>query len=58
MGDGGCHTLVVPLNVRGGYRKDSLDFRSEYDGGKADSEAATLVFKFPAQGNNPALTVC
>lgn len=62
-GDIGCHTLDVPVYVIGlgyptaVYRKDSLDFRREYDGKTPGSEAVTLVYEFPARGSRPAVTV-
>ncbi|MFC2115076.1 Gfo/Idh/MocA family oxidoreductase [Bacteroidota bacterium] len=63
MGDIGCHTLDIPFYVMGlrypsaVYKHESLDYREEFDGRKADSEAATCIYELPSDGNSPALKI-
>ncbi len=63
LGDVGCHTLDIPVYVMGlgyptaVYRDDSIDFRSEFDGKPLNSEAATVVYEFPAEANRPSVKV-
>ena len=63
LGDIGCHTLDIPVYALGlGYPTsvhvdNSIDFRREFDGGTPKKDAATYVYKFPARGSKPPVTV-
>lgn len=63
LGDIGCHTLDIPYYTMGlgypsaVYMHDSLDFRNEFDSKEANSEAATYIYEFPAEGHRPALKI-
>ena len=63
LGDIGCHTLDIPVYALGlGYPSsvhvdNSIDFRKEFDGNNPKKDGATYVYKFPARGSKPPVTV-